>query len=260
MKKLLLRIAVLLSILTGCRLFQPGAGEVRFSEIDGMEMIFVPAGEFEMGSATADPHADEDEFPLHLVYVEAFWVDRTEVTNAMYVSCIEAGVCTPPARSDFYLESAYAYHPVTGISWDQAAAYCSWAGRRLPSEAEWEKTARGTDGRIYPWGNSIPTDELANFDQHVDETTPVGSYPDGASPYGALDMAGNAWEWVLDGYSPEYYSISPEQNPISDSPINRRVLRGGNWDSNAEGVRSANRFWAFPGRNDTDGFRCAKSH
>lgn len=260
MNKLLLHIAIPISLLAGCRLLQPDAGDVRVSEIDGMEMIFVPGGEFEMGSAAIDPRADEDEFPHHMVYLDAFWIDRTEVTNAMYRACIDAGVCKPPARSQFYLQSRYEDHPIIGVSWDQAQAYCGWASRRLPSEAEWEKAARGTDGRIYPWGNSMPTDKLANFDQRVDETTPVGSYPDGASPYGALDMAGNAWEWVLDGYSPEYYSFSSGENPISDSPVNRRVLRGGNWDSNAEGVRSANRFWAFPGRNDTDGFRCAKSH
>ena len=225
-----------------------------------MEMIFVPAGEFEMGSDTTDPRADQDEFPHHMVYLDAFWIDRTEVTNAMYRACIEAGVCKPPARTQHYLQSGFEDHPIIGVSWDEALAYCGWAGRRLPSEAEWEKAARGIDGRIYPWGDESPSVNLLNFDQHVHQTTPVGSYPDGASPYGVLDMAGNAWEWVLDGYSPEYYSISPGENPISDSPVNRRVLRGGNWDSNEEGARSANRFWAFPRRNDTDGFRCAKSH
>jgi formylglycine-generating enzyme required for sulfatase activity len=213
-----------------------------------------------MGSATRDPHADQDEFPLHKVYMESFWIDRTEVTNALYIQCMHAGECTPPARSIYYLQAGYANHPIIGVSWDQAVAYCGWVGRRLPSEAEWEKAARGIDERIYPWGNQPPTAELLNFNHHVNETSPVGSFPAGASPYGALDMAGNAWEWTLDGYSPEYYSDSPTQNPISDSPVNRRVLRGGNWDSDEEGVRSANRFWAFPGRNDTDGFRCAKSH
>jgi formylglycine-generating enzyme required for sulfatase activity len=257
MNKLLFPIVILIS---GCRLLQPGAGDVRVSEMDGMEMVFVPAGEFEMGSAANDPRADEDESPLHRVHLDAFWIDRTEVTNTMYNLCIDESACTSPARTQYYLQPGYADHPIIGVSWEQAQAYCSWAGRRLPSEAEWEKAARGIDGRIYPWGNESPSAPSSNFNHHKNETEPVGSHPDGASPYGALDMAGNAWEWVLDGYSPDYYSISPGENPISDSPVNRRVLRGGNWDSNAEGVRSANRFWAFPGRNDTDGFRCAKSH
>jgi len=212
-----------------------------------------------MGSEDEDPRADEDERPLHTIYLDGFWIDQTEVTNAMYQNCISAEVCTPPAQSKFYSNPEYVNHPIIGISWDQANAYCGWADRRLPTEAEWEKAARGIDGRIYPWGNANPTNELLNFNHLIDETTPVGSYPNGASPYGALDMAGNVWEWVQDGYSPDYYLRLPEENPLSTSPVNLRVLRGGNWDSNADGVRAANRFWAFPGRNDTDGFRCAKS-
>ncbi len=237
----------------------PSAGTIRVSEEDGMEMVFVPAGEFSMGSGANDPSADADELPVHTVYLESFWIDKTEVKNSMYGKCVSDGACTPPARSRFYENEQYSNHPIIGVSWEQANAYCGWAGRRLPTEAEWEKAARGTDGRIYPWGNESPTAGLANFDQHVNETTPVGSYPEGESSYGALDMAGNAWEWAMDGYSPDYYSISPEKNPLSESPVNRRVLKGGNWDSNADGIRSANRFWAFPGRNDTDGFRCADS-
>jgi len=222
-------------------------------------MVFVPAGYFEMGSHDDDLHADDDEKPLHKVYLDAYWIDRTEVTNAMYQQCISAEMCTSPAQSKFYSNPEYVNHPIIGVSWDQAKAYCEWADRRLPSEAEWEKAARGKDGRIYPWGNTSPTNEFLNFNQFINETTRVGKYPIGASPYGALDMAGNAWEWISDGYSPDYYFISPEENPISESPVNRRVLRGGNWDSNADGVRAANRFWAYPRRNDTDGFRCAKS-
>lgn len=246
-------------ITSACAPTRPRAGETRISETDGMVQVYVPAGTFEMGSATDDPSADEDEKPLHTIFLDSFWIDRTEVTNKMYARCTTVGICTPPAHSYRFLESEYANHPAIGISWVQAQAYCDWAGRRLPTEAEWEKAARGTEGTIYPWGNTLPTIDLLNFDQLINETTPVGMYPKGASPYGALDMAGNAWEWVADGYSPDYYFNSPEENPISESPVNRRVLRGGNWDSNAEGVRAANRFWAFPGRNDTDGFRCAKS-
>lgn len=212
-----------------------------------------------MGSSADDLRADEDEKPSHEVFLDLFWIDRTEVTNSMYLRCISAGACTTPARTMYYNKSEYAEHPVIGISWLQAQAYCQWAERRLPTEAEWEKAARGTDERIYPWGNSPPNSDLANFNHEVDETAPVGITAEGASPYGALDMAGNAWEWVEDGYQPDFYAHSPKENPLSDSPVNRRVLRGGNWDSNADGIRVTNRFWAFPGRNDTDGFRCANS-
>ncbi len=224
-----------------------------------MEMVYIPAGEFVMGSDVNDLFADADEIPAHRVFVDAFWMDKIEVTNAMYVLCIDKGACTPPAQTDQYSEEAYANHPLVGISWVQANAYCSWADRRLPTEAEWEKAARGIDGRMYPWGNENPKPALANFDQQQNETSPAGSYPQGASYYGILDMAGNVWEWVADGYSEDYYSISPKENPLSTAPVNRRVLRGGNWNSDASGIRATNRFWAFPGRNDLDGFRCAKS-
>lgn len=253
-------ILILIMLLTGCGFGEPGAGAVRVSEVDHMEMVFVPGGEFAMGRAEGDLRADPDEMPVHTVRLDSFWIDKTEVTNTMYGACIQSEVCTPPARPRFYLQGEYADHPVIGVSWDQANIYCAWAGRRLPSEAEWEKAARGTDGRIHPWGNEDPSGELVNFNQIVGETTPAGMFPKGASPYGALDMAGNAWEWTLDGYTTDFYSISPHENPISLSPVNRRVLRGGNWNSHADGVRSTNRFWAYPGRNDSDGFRCAKSN
>ncbi|MCI0553422.1 MAG: formylglycine-generating enzyme family protein [Anaerolineae bacterium] len=246
-------------IIAACRPATPAAGETRTSETDGMVQVFVPDGYFIIGSAMDDPHADEDEKPSHKVFLDSFWIDRTEVTNTMYLHCMSTKACTPPARSIYYTKPEYANHPAIGISWVQAQEYCKWAERRLPTEAEWEKAARGTDSRIYPWGNTIPETELSNFGHQINETVPVGMYPEGASPYGALDMAGNAWEWVADGYQPDFYSRSPQENPLSDSPVNRRVLRGGNWDSNAEGIRVTNRFWAFPGRNDTDGFRCAES-
>lgn len=255
-----LYILIFATITNGCASVGPHARENhQTSSIDGMEMILIPAGSFEMGSAAQDAQAMDDERPIHTVDLNAYWMDKTEITNKMYAGCITANFCTEPARSPYYLQAQYANHPIRGISWTQAETYCAWADRRLPSEAEWEKAARGTDGRIYPWGNMPPNSQLANFNQSVNDTRPVGSYPSGASPYGILDMAGNVWEWVADGYNPLYYSISLDFNPISDTVKNLKVLRGGNWDSNAQGIRSANRFWAFPGRNDTDGFRCAKS-
>jgi len=251
-------IFILLLVIASCAPTQ-STDKTRKSEIDGMVQVFVPEGFFTMGSASDDPQADEDEKPSHKVFLDSFWIDRTEVKNRMYLHCIETKICTPPARSIYYTKPEYADHPVIGISWAQAQEYCGWAKRRLPTEAEWEKAARGTDERVYPWGNTDPTAELANFNHQFNETVQVGMYENGASPYGVLDMAGNVWEWVADGYQSDFYSRSPKENPISNSPVNRRVLRGGNWDSNADGIRVTNRFWAFPGRNDIDGFRCAAS-
>jgi formylglycine-generating enzyme required for sulfatase activity len=233
------------------------AGVTQVSETDGMTMVFVPAGQFIMGSDASDPEADPDEKPQHTLQLDAYWIDRTEVTNAMYRRCVEAGGCTAPMHSSHYSITKYADHPIGGVTWFQAGEYCIWAGRRLPTEAEWEKAARGTDGRLYPWGNDAPDDKLLNFAGNMGDTSAVGSYPVGASPYGALDMAGNVWEWVADGYDANYYAHSPTTNPPGGNSANQRVVRGGEWGADARAVRSANRFWAFPGRNDTDGFRCA---
>ena len=212
-----------------------------------------------MGSNESDPNADGDEKPQHTVYLDAFWIDRTEVTNEMYRRCVQAGACTEPAHSRRYGSVEYRKHPVMGVSWVQAVEYCTWAGRRLPTEAEWEKAARGTDGSLYPWGSDAPDPSRLNFNHLVEDTTQVGNYPAGASPYGALDMAGNVWEWVADGYDEDYYTKSPYENPLGGTSVNQRVLRGGSWSTQADNVRVSNRFWAFPGRNDTDGFRCARS-
>lgn len=247
------------ALLSGCASNVANSKGTTISAIDGMEMIYIAAGEFSMGSAEGNESINEDEQPAHTVRLDAYWIDKTEVTNAMYQICIASKICSTPAQSRYYLEAHFADHPIIGVSWTQAKAYCAWAGRRLPTEAEWEMAARGTDGRMYPWGNISPTAELANFNQDVDGTSAVGSYPSGASPYGLLDMAGNAWEWVADGYDPLFYDNAPTLNPFTDEVENLKVIRGGNWNSNANGVRSANRFWAFPGRNDTDGFRCANS-
>lgn len=223
--------------------------------VDGMVMVYVPKGVFTMGSSLGDP----DEQPAHEVYMDAFWIDQNEVPNTMYARFV-------PARSG--------PHPVNNVSWEQAAAYCAWAGSRLPTEAEWEKAARGPEGRTYPWGNQSPTGELVNFadlksrlsweDTSVDDgygnIAPVGSYPAGASPYGALDMAGNVAEWVNDWYDETYYSTTPLTNPTGPAKGDFRVLRGGSWFSTAAGVRSADRSWYIPeGATDYAGFRCAQS-
>ncbi|HKI53947.1 MAG TPA: SUMF1/EgtB/PvdO family nonheme iron enzyme [Anaerolineales bacterium] len=189
--------------------------------VDGMTLLYVPAGEFMMGSEDGD----DDEKPVHTVYLDAFWIDQTEVTNAMYAKCVHDGKCDEPTETGLLSNSKYANYPVNFVSWDNASAYCSWAGRRLPTEAEWEKAARGENAFIYPWGNDVPNNNILNLDEIVFFST-VGKYPMGASPYGALDMAGNAVEWVEDWYDSGYYQNSPSFNPPGPSFGQKRVVRG----------------------------------
>ena len=198
-----------------------------------------------------------DEKPVHIVYLDGFWIDRTEVTNKLYAECVEAGICTKPYNFSYLNDQTYQQHPVISVNWNQAKTYCNWVGRFLPTEAEWEKAARGTDGRIYPWGESIGC-QYANFKDCREFTTPVGSYQAGASPYGVMDMAGNVWEWVADWYAGDYYSISLSTNPQGPSAGKYRVYRGGSWFSNARSARSDSRnqnVEDYP--KDFGGFRCA---
>jgi len=229
---------------------------------DDMELVYVPAGEFLMGSTDADAMAQSDEKPQHTVYLDAFWIDKTEVTAAQYRRCVEAGVCSALRTGSPCTFSAddKSDHPINCVGWSQAVAYCGWAGRRLPSEAEWERAARGADGRIFPWGDQAPDATLANFARNVGSTTVVGSFPAGASPYGALDMAGNVREWVADWYDATTYTTSPRENPQGPASGSFRVLRGGSWVDAANGVRAAYRNRGTPGnRLDYVGFRCARS-
>jgi formylglycine-generating enzyme required for sulfatase activity len=214
-------------------------------------MVHVPAGEFIMGSDREDR-----EQPVHTVYLDAFYIDETEVTNAQYRTCVEAGGCDAPSDTMLYDDADYAQYPVVYVSWYDADAYCRWAGKRLPTEAEWEKAARGTDGRTYPWGEGIDCDHAQSFDCHGDEKVPVGSKPKGASPYGALDMAGNVQEWVADWYDSGYYSQSPGRNPPGPDSGKYRVVRGGRARNS---IRSAYRMNLPPGvlRSET-GFRCVR--
>ena len=239
-----------------------GIGSTKISEVDGMELVYVPAGRFIMGSNDGE----NDERPAHEVYLDAYWIDKYEVTNAQYRYCVSAGKCDKPSNKlyyEYYDNPGYANHPVVDVSWRNANDYCTWAGRRLPSEAEWEKAARGTDGRTYPWGNGSPSASLLNYNfnkRDTTVTTAVGSYPNGVSPYGALDMAGNVWEWVADWYDASYYSKSPVGNPTGPSAGEDRVWRGGSWASNDSDVRSTTRGEIFPiYLNQTCGFRCAAS-
>lgn len=239
----------------------PGLGSTMISEKDGMVLVYVPAGEFTMGSDN-----NSDEQPIHQVTLDAYWIDQTEVTNAMYADCVDANQCDPPSstqsysRSGYFGNSEFDNYPVLYVSWNDAVAYCEYVDRRLPTEAEWEKAARGTDASIYPWGDADPKDNLLNFNGNVGDTTEVGSYPTGASIYGAFDMAGNVWEWVNDWYDASYYQNSPSLNPSGPDSGQYRVLRGGSWYFSNVSVRSAFRLSINPSvTRDDIGFRCSRS-
>ena len=230
----------------------------RVSEKDGMVLINIPAGEFSMGAR--DGIGDANEHPQHRVYLDSYWIDQTEVTNVMYSKCVSDGACTPLTNQKYYSDIQFDNHPVVYVNWFQAKTYCEWAGRRLPTEAEWEKAANGMDGSAYPWGDGAPTTNLANYNNFVGGTTEVGAYPDGKSFYGVLDLAGNVSEWVADSYSASYYSQSPDKNPQGPEENNYRVLRGGSWISDSNRLRASSRVRYVADFGDyNNGFRCALS-
>jgi len=220
----------------------------RISPIDGMPQVYVPAGSVRMGGL--DVHADRnDELPAHNVGLDAFWIDQLEVTNAMYLLCLQAGACMVPAdwvsdrRESYFNTEEFKDYPVVHVTWGQVNAYCAWANRRLPTEAEWERAARGDDFRNYPWGDEPPGQKYANFNRLVNDTSRVGSYAAGASPFGALDMAGNVWEWVADYYRMDYYAFSPTFNPAGPeaSTSSLRVIRGGSFQDEWINLRVSKR-------------------
>jgi formylglycine-generating enzyme required for sulfatase activity len=273
----------------------------RISPKDGMVQLYVPAGRFIMGSDDSDPLASPEEKPRHRVYLDAYWIDKTVVTNAMFARFVaETGYATLAERQGWgftYDQFTKTFERPKGAQWrhprgpgsdivgkddypvlqvarEDAFAYAAWAGRRLPTEAEWEKAARGTDGRLYPWGDAPIAGHLANYadrnlsvdgmDTKADDgfafAAPVGSYPAGASPYGALDMSGNVLERVLDRFAADYYSRSPSRNPEGPQTSLEFVYRGGSWHDTKAYMRCAFRYWfTADGRSDRGSFRLAQS-
>lgn len=227
----------------------PLAGEIRVNMRDFARYVFVPGGDFPMGSVLVP-----DEQPEHTVTVAGFWISQTEVTNAQYARCVDAGGCTPPSSNN-WRDPAQAYFPVTNVDWGQASTYAHWVGGHLPTEAQWEKAARGTDSRIFPWGNEATDDQRLNFNSSQGPVA-VGNYPAGASPYGALDMAGNVEEWIADWYAPDAYTQEARDNPPGPATGIFRVVRGGSFNSSSAAVRSASRDRALPGTTfNSVGFR-----
>lgn len=260
MKKTILACVVLLSssAIVLCQDATGTAKKVRegrsiVNEKDGSVLIEIPAGSFIMGSN------DEggDEKPMHTVYLRKYYIGKYEVTVGQFKNYCGAIGKNMPEQPKWNSGDNY---PVVNVSWNDAMAYCEWAGLRLPTEAEWEKAARGTDGREYPWGNkwdSSKCNSTENGDSYF-YTSPVGSFPSGVSPYGLYDMAGNVWEWCNDWYDNDYYKITPRSNPTGPSSGSARVLHGGNWMYDSTYCRSAHRFRYALGRGGYDGFRPAK--
>jgi formylglycine-generating enzyme required for sulfatase activity len=240
----------------------PGIGSTRVSEMDDMVMVYVPGGTFVIGSNSGT----EDSKPPHSVTLSPYWIDKTEVSNAMYAKCVNAGKCQPPRHNytsiypSYYNNSTYANYPVVYVYWDNAESYCNWAQRRLPTEAEWEAAASGPQKLTYPWGNTVDNNYF-NALQKRFGTTEVDAYPLGASYYGALNMAGNVWEWVNDFFD-KYRSNAPTINPTGPtSSTLGHVDRGGSWSSpNKTDITTYNRIAnKIDITKDLIGFRCAMS-
>ncbi len=244
---------------------EPAAGSAQPSSAVPADMVRVAAGAFKRGSPAGV--GLEDERPQREINLATFDIDRTEVTAAAYKKCVAAGQCTAPACESDKSDNPETRpnHPVVCVPWAHAKKYCEWAGKRLPTEAEWEKAARGTDGRRYPWGSDEPSCKLANYSGcslsgKTKSTRAVGSLPGGASPYGALDMAGNVWEWVADWHHAEYYAICLADNPPGPHSGKYKVVRGGAYSYSDESLETHGRTYDKPTVTyEHVGFRCARS-
>lgn len=232
-------------------------------------MVLVPEGIFTMGcdpNHNAGADCFDWQLPLHSVYLDDYFIDKYEVTNAGYKQCVDAGYCSPPSywgsntRTLYYTEPEFSIFPVLYVSKENASTFCQWLGKRLPTEAEWEKAARGSTIKTYPWGDAVPTCALANYGGCIGDTNAVGSYPSGQSEYGAMDMAGNVWEWVNDYYSPTYYWDSPFFNPLGPSTGTQYIVRGGDFYYGITPLRVSFRNPGELGSSwDDVGFRCVKN-
>ncbi|MBI4871198.1 MAG: SUMF1/EgtB/PvdO family nonheme iron enzyme [Candidatus Riflebacteria bacterium] len=239
---------------------------------DDAVMVAVPGGAFRMGSVGGAP----DETPPHNVYVDPFWIDQCEVSNRRYkvfedwmAATRNHSLCFPRSQDKQFRckdhgrkgvdpASLDPERPVTGIDWYDAFAFAAWAGKRLPTEAEWERAARGTDGRRYPWGESMPAGR-ANYGEKLGHPTAATGFPDGKSPVGCLQMAGNVWEWCFDWYDPDWYGLRRDYNPTGPIQGENRVVRGGSWVDFASSLRTTFRGNARPEtRSDHIGFRCVR--
>lgn len=280
-------MVIVFLLLSGCFARDSSEMAADAKSKDGMPLVYVPTGEFKMGSE----FGLTDERPQHDVFLDAYWIDQTEVTNAMYRKCIEDGACNLPYSTVEFDNPDFSDHPIVFVSWVDAENYCEWAGRRQPTEAEWEKAAIWDAGsneqRVYPWGNEYDC-KMGNFDDELIldasimpntpedcdgyiRSAPVGSFSEGASPYGVLDMGGNVWEWVHDAFLEvdpltasvqNYYAISPRENPqgVDPSLTDYRVVRGGSWSMLFGFGRGAYRLWyGLDDAYEDIGFRCALS-
>ena len=266
----------------------PEAGNEKNSSVDGMTQVYIPEGTFQRGGL--DAAAQVDETPPTKITLKGFWMDKVEVTNGMYLLCVQAGVCNVPhlgkqpvfkseTRIEYFRNTEFNDYPVVYVGWGDADAYCKWTGRRLPTEAEWEYAARGSFPSLntYPWGDQAPDSSYANFNYYVGDTTRVGSFPAGISPFGILDMAGNVAEWVNDFYDVNYYGQGVNLNPtgpIARSNFFARVVRGGSFGDPAHYIRVSKRsstvgpdpsqapetdLW-YGNSAPTIGFRCASDN
>ena len=254
------------------------------NDSNGIEWVSIPRGTFQMGCAPNDSKCSDDEKPRHEVRIRPFRMMKTEVTVGMYRKCVEAGRCTNPKTGDYYNWGVRGRedHPINGVDWNQAKAFCEFAGGRLPSEAEWEYAARGTDGRLYPWGNSFPKNNgrptgnyadktakrtfyhwpiISGYDDGFDKTAPACRFPAGNSPFGLCDMTGNVREWVGDCWNGNYNNAPSDGSIWTSGNCPRRVWRGGDWGSDgASRLRAGDRFgFVVGGRDGGLGFRCART-